>query len=128
MVVVSCAHKIIGDKEYKSGEGWQLLFTLKQNEFFVFPTDEFNPHEMDLLKPEHATAISPHLFRVQKISTKNYLFTHHLETKATDGDMLKDKKELSKVTYHSVRNTEPLRHLIKVRVNHIGQIVEVGEY
>jgi CRISPR-associated endonuclease Csn1 len=32
--------------------GWQFLFTMKQNEMFVFPSTNFDPTEIDLLNPE----------------------------------------------------------------------------
>ena len=64
----------IVDKTYKQAEGWQFLFTMKQNEMFVFPnaTTGFNPAEIDLLDPKNKKLISPNLFRVQKIATKDY--------------------------------------------------------
>lgn len=116
------------NKSFNKDKGWQFLFTLKQNEMFVFPKDDFNPLEIDLLNEKNYSLISPHLFRVQKISTKNYLFTHHLETKATSSDDLKNKKTLASETYHFIQSTEYLRNLVKVRLNHIGQIVQIGEY
>ena len=118
------------DKEYNSSEGWQFLFSMKQNEYFVFPNNEsgFNPNEIELLDPEHNHLISPNLFRVQKISSKNYVFNHHLETKAVDNDVLKNKKVLKGITHHFVQTPINLEGIIKVRVNHIGQIVYVGEY
>ncbi len=116
------------DKGYNSDQGWEFLFTMKQNEMFVFPSEGFNPQEEDLMDEKNAALISKHLFRVQKISTKNYLFAHHLETKAINGEDLKNKKMLSQVTYHSIRSTDPLEGVIKVRTNHIGEIVQIGEY
>jgi CRISPR-associated endonuclease Csn1 len=72
--------------------GWKFLYTLKQNEFFVFPAVDFDPSEIDLLDEKNYHLISPNLFRVQKISRKNYVFNHHLETMAVDGELLKLKK------------------------------------
>jgi CRISPR-associated endonuclease Csn1 len=140
----------IVDKEYRLSEGYEFLFTMKQNEYFVFPRTEkrekvnketgeiseeeiatFNPKDYSeewFENPENYAAISPNLFRVQKISTKNYLFCHHLETKAITSDDLKNKKQLSKVTYHFIQSLQPIANIVKVRVNHIGQIVGVGEY
>lgn len=109
-------------------KGWEFLFSMKQNEFFIFPSDNFNPQEIDLLNPDNYHLISPNMFRVQKISTKNYMFNHHLETKAVDGEMLKSKKELSKITYHFIQTPTNLKGIIKVRINHLGKIVHVGEY
>ncbi|WP_165045257.1 type II CRISPR RNA-guided endonuclease Cas9 [Dysgonomonas sp. ZJ709] len=118
------------DKTYKQSEGWEFLFTMKQNEYFVFPNPKtgFDPHEIDLKNHDKYAEISPNLFRVQKIATKNYVFNHHLETSAVTGEILKDKKQLSEITYYSIRSLPPIKDIIKVRVNHIGQIVDVGEY
>ena len=59
---------------------------------------------------------------------QNYLFVHHLETKAIDGDILKKKKELSGITYNFIQTPTKLKGIIKVSINHLGQIVRVGEY
>lgn len=121
--LVNAGEPIIS-KDYNQGLGWQFLFTMKQNEYFVFPNEktEFNPNEIDLLDPENRKKISPNLFRVQKLATKNYMFRHHLETTVEEQIQLKD------VSYVSIRSTTPLEKLIKVRVNHLGEIVKVGEY
>ena len=125
------------DKTYNQDKGWQFLFSMKQNEYFVFPRYEttkdvngnevtikvFDPTQIDLRNPENYSLISTNLFRVQKISTKNYVFRHHLETKVDD-----TSSELKGVIWRDFRSTKGLDEIIKVRVNHIGQIVEVGEY
>ena len=103
-------------------KGWEFLFSIKQNEFFIFPSNDFNPHEMDLLNPSNYHLISPNIFRVQKIATKNYMFRHHLETTVEELNELKD------IAYRSVRSTSPLNGIIKVRINHLGQIIQLGEY
>ena len=119
------------DKEYKSEEGWQFLFTMKQNEYFVFPRyDErgnmiFNPLDYDeawYKNPDNYAMISPNLFRVQKISTKNYMFRHHLET------VVGEPKPLRDITWKLIQTPSNLSGILKVRVNHIGKIVSIGEY
>lgn len=112
------------DREYKHSEGWTFLFSMKQNEYFVFPDEKtgFNPHEIDLLDSDNYALISPNLYRVQKLTTKNYVFRHHLET------TVEDRKELQGITWKSIRSLPNIDRLVKVRVNHIGQIVCVGEY
>ena len=100
-------------------EGWKFLFTMKQNEMFVFPSENFDPEQVDLLNPDNAKLISPNLFRVQKIATKNYVFRHHLESGVTN-DL--------EFTYKLYQSTNKLNGLTKVRINHIGQIVQIGEY
>lgn len=125
-------HLPIVDKMYKQEEGWQFLFTMKQNEYFVFPrygadgNMTFNPLEHDeawYKNPENYAEISPNLFRVQKFSYKNYVFRHHLETTI---DM--NTTNLKGITWTDFRSSKGLDEIIKVRVNHIGQIVSVGEY
>lgn len=112
------------DKDYRSAEGWQFLFSMKQNEYFVFPNEKtgFNPREIDLLNPENYAVISPNLFRVQKIATKNYMFRHHLETTVVDN------KPLRRIAWELIQTPVKLNGIVKVRVNHIGQIVSIGEY
>jgi CRISPR-associated endonuclease Csn1 len=105
------------DYEY---QGWKLLFTMKQNEMFVFQNGDFNPKEIDLLDGKNANAISSNLYRVQKIGSKDYTFRHHLETSVTNN--------IKGFTFSRILSTEPLRNCIKVRLNHLGQIVHVGEY
>ncbi len=111
----------IVDKKYNHEKGWQFLFTLKQNEMFVFPSENFNPLEIDLLDEKNTTIISNYLFRVQKIATKDYFFRHHLETKVESNIALKGKKWRRE-------GLSGIEEIIKVRINHIGKIVQVGEY
>lgn len=120
------------DKSYRSNEGWLFLFSMKQNEYFVFPNESsgFDPNEVDLLDPDNYSRISPNLFRVQKFSkvsygnsvVRDYVFRHHLETK------IDDKTELKDITYKSIKSLSIFEKIVKVRINHIGQIVSVGEY
>jgi len=70
------------------------------------------------------------LFRVQTISivsygnstVRDFKFRHHFETN------VEDKKELQNITYRQIKSLSPLKDIVKVRMNHIGQIVKVGEY
>lgn len=120
------------DKEYKKEEGWQFMFTMKQNEYFVFPRyDEkgnmvFNPLDYDetwYKNIDNYSTISQNLFRVQKFSFKNYVFRHHLETTIDNSGY-----NLRGITWTDFRSSKGLDLIVKVRVNHIGQIVSVGEY
>jgi CRISPR-associated endonuclease Csn1 len=103
--------------------GWEFLFTMKQNEFFVFPNEEtgFDPSEIDLLDPSNFAKISPNLFRVQKIGKGDYWFRHHLETE------LIDRIELNGSSYKRIRNPKSMNISKKISLNHIGRIVNVGE-
>ncbi|WP_310994058.1 type II CRISPR RNA-guided endonuclease Cas9 [Aequorivita marina] len=106
------------DKGFNSHLGWEFLFTMKQNEMFVFPSEEFNPKEIDLMDVRNSKWISPNLFRVQTIAEKDYKFRHHLETLVT---MNLD------FTFKRLKSTGLLNDVVKVRLNHIGKIVQVGE-
>lgn len=112
------------NKEYRKEEGWEFVFSMKINEMFVFPNKEtgFDPSEINLLDPGNSAAISPNLFRVQKLSSHAYYFRHHLETNIAEESTLKD------VTWKRIKSLNSLRGTVKVRINNIGQIIEVGEY
>jgi len=118
------------DKTYNSEIGWEFLFTMKQNEYFVFPSAEFDPSEIDLQNQANNKLISQHLFRVQKFSkvtygnssVRDYVFRHHLETS------VEDRKELKDISYKSIKSLSYFENIIKVRLNHTGQIVKIGEY
>lgn len=120
----------IVDKDYNSEKGYQFLMTLKQNEMFVFPGDDFDPNEIDLLDERNLEQVSRHLFRVQKISkvgygnsfVRDFVFRHHLET------TVEERKELRNMTYIQLKSLEGLRNIVKVRLNHLGKIVQIGEY
>ena len=102
-------------------KGWEFLFSMKQNEFFIFPSESFNPQEMDLLNPSNYHLISPNIFRVQKFTIRDYFFRHHLETS------VEDKKELKDISFKRL-GLNGINNIIKVRINHLGQIVQQGEY
>ena len=120
----------IVDKTYNQHLGWKFLFTMKQNEMFVFPAEDFNPSEIDLLDLKNQTKISKHLFRVQKFSkveygnsaVRDYVFRHHLESTISDVKELRDK------TYKVFKSLGELKNILKVRSNHLGEIIHIGEY
>ena len=110
------------DRNFNEDLGWQFLFTMKQNEMFIFPSEGFDPKEIDLMDPRNNKLISPHIFRVQKIATKNYFFRHQFET------TVEELKELNGVVYKSQLGLNGIEGIVKIRVNHLGKIVKIGEY
>ena len=120
---VSLGDPII-DKTYRVKDGWKFLFSMKQNEYFVFPNKEtgFDPNSIDLLNPVNYPVISKNLFRVQKLSSKYYVFRHHLETNVDE------PKDLRDITWKRIQNTNNLKGIAKVRIDHLGNIVQTGEY
>jgi CRISPR-associated endonuclease Csn1 len=109
------------NKEYNSELGWKFLFTMKQNEMFLFPSEDFNPKEADLFDERNLSLISKNMFRVQKFTIKDYFFRHHLETTVEDNSALKG------ITWKR-EGLSGLKGILKVRLNHLGKIVQVGEY
>ncbi|MBA4154735.1 type II CRISPR RNA-guided endonuclease Cas9, partial [Flavobacterium sp.] len=109
-------------------KGWEFLFSLKKNEYFIIPNETSLIDGFDFLNPINYNLISPFLFRVQSISSKYYIFNHHLETRNADGNLFKNYKNLSGITYNFFQATNKLKNIIKVRINHLGQIVQLGEY
>lgn len=115
------------DRDYRKADGYEFLFTLKKNEYVVFPSMEgepaFDPRTIDLTDVANVEKISPYLFRVQKISSCYYVFRHHADTST------ETEKKFQNITWkriQSLSNKEFLG-LVKVRLNHIGRIVAVGE-
>lgn len=115
------------DTEYHAAEGWHFLFSMKQNEYFIFPDIEhgFDPKSIDLFDPKNKAEISKRLYRVQKMSKtdsgRDYYFRHHLET------TVDDNKELMGTTFKRIRTVDSLEGIIKVRVNHLGDILPAKE-
>ena len=114
----------IVDKLFRHSDGWEFLFSMKQNEFFVFPNDKtgFNPQETDLQNANNWSIISPNLYRVQKFTTGDYVFRHHLETTVESDNALRD------ITWKRIRSIQDLDGIVKVRLNHLGNIIAVGDY
>ena len=120
------------DKDYNHDKGWRFLFTMKQNEYFVFPNEAtgFIPSEVDLTDEANYSIISPNLYRVQKVSridkgtsaSRDYWLRHHLET------ILNDDSRLKNSAFKRINSLKPLEGIIKVRINSTGKIVAVGEY
>ena len=110
----------------KHENGWEFLFTMKQNEYFIFPNEKtgFNPNEIDLMDEKNYLLISPNLFRVQKFGSllSGFWFRHHLET------TIETSKELKSITYKVIQTTKNLENIVKVRLNNIGHIVQVVDY
>ena len=115
------------DKDFKKDEGWEFLFSMKRNEYFLFPNEAtgFNPNAMseeEIKDEKNYALLSPNLFRVQKITSKDYYFRHHLDTTVNENNKLRN------ITWKRIRKVEGVIGIVKVRVDNNGRIVQVGEY
>lgn len=109
------------DTTYNNENGWQFLFSLQRGEYVVFPDDDFAPHELDLTDEVNFAEVSPHLFTVQKLSSKDYWFRHHLDPTTNE------EKPLENVTWKRIRNITSLMNIVKVRLDSLGSIVSYTE-
>lgn len=127
------------DKSLNAHLGWEFLFSMKQNEMFVFPNERtgFDPSAIELTAEKNNPLISPNLFRVRKISKGMYNFLHHLETTVTRTVRTDNKSNnidiekfpnLRRVCWERIQSVNKLQGVVKVRINHLGQIVQIGEY
>lgn len=108
------------DTEYNKELGWKFVFSLQRGEYIVFPDEKngFCTEDIDLVDVSNKAIISPHLFTVQKLSSKNYMFRHHLDPTTNITPELRD------VNWINIRNIPVLNHIAKVRLNILGEIVE----
>ncbi len=95
--------------------GWEFLYTMKQNDYFIFPNNDFDPNEIDISNPINFPLISKNLFRVQKFTTRDYFFRHHLETTVDNISILKDLA-------FKRTGLSGLNGCLKIRINNLGII------
>ncbi len=97
---------------------WKFDVSLQQNEMFILgmKPDEFQK----ALKGNDRKMVSDHLFRVQKIANRNYVFRHHLETQLNDSEEAKESKRF--YLFRSISAFDKLNPQ-KVKVNNLGEII-----
>lgn len=106
------------DMTYNADKGWRFLFSLQQNDCFVFPDEAtgFNPADIDLTAKDNYALISPHLFKVQAISEGDYRFRHQYDATKNNNAKLKN------MTWKRIRVINDLKGAVKVRITKIGHI------
>lgn len=116
-----------------------FLFSIQINDLFVFDLihseNPENPNEVDFYDCRNRCKISESLFRVQKMSEdKNgrfmVSFRHHLETqvirKNKEGKAI-NENPLKGVAWEVISKNSDLARITKLRLNHLGEVVKVGE-
>ncbi len=100
----------------------KLVLSMQQNEMFIL--DMTTEEIKDAMESNEYNVISDHLYRVQKLTSKDYVFRHHLETTVKDGKELLDSKR-----YYSIRSFNRLFELnpTKVRVDYLGNILPLTQ-
>ena len=98
-------------------DGWIFQLSMQQNEMFLLGLSTLEADQA--IEANNRALLSKHLFRVQKLTSINYYFRHHLETELIDTDAAKLVKR-----FYSVRSIGSLEALnpCKVNINNIGEI------
>ena len=106
------------DRAHNADKGWRFLFSLQQNDCFVFPNADvgFDPSAIDLTDKENYAFISPHIFKVQSLSKGDYRFRHHYDANKDENTKLKN------LTWKRIRNPNALKGVIKIRITKTGHI------
>ncbi len=137
------------DKVKNQSLGWKFLFSIKQNEYFLLPRQEdtvdidtgkihrrttFVPQDLSpeyIMNPDNYAELAPHIFRVQAISKTRqklgYVRIYMFKQQYVSGSQ-KESSFLRGVTQVQISSAKDLAQLVKIRVNHLGRIVAVGEY
>ena len=107
-------------------DGLTLEFSMQQNEMFILglTNDEFN----DAIRNNDKSTLSKHLYLVWSISNNDYWFRHHLETKNTELKGIPTAKDSKR--YFRFKSVGAIIGMnpIKVRLNHLGEIIKLGEF
>lgn len=93
----------------------KFLFSMQINDLFVF---DVNPEEFNFFDPANRALLGKNMFRVQKMSKGDYWFRHQYETTI---------KKSYDFAYKRITSMEKLKSAVKVRVNHLGEIISTGE-
>jgi CRISPR-associated endonuclease Csn1 len=103
-------------------DGCKLVLSMQQNEMFILGMQPGEAEEA--IRNNNYRMISDHLYRVQKLSERDYYLRHHLETQIIDNESaLKTKR------YYRIRSISSLMSLnpVKVKINQIGKVKTVIE-
>lgn len=95
----------------------ELDLSMQQNEMFVLGMPEEDLK--NAIANNDYKAISENLYRVQKISSTNYMFRHHLETQIIDDDNSKKSKRF--ISCRSIGGLFSL-YPFKVKINCLGNL------
>lgn len=106
----------------------EFQFSMQINDLFVFDLKHSdNPqeeNEINFFDDKNRKLISDRLFRVQKMSKKSsgefdVHFRHHLESKID--------RSIKELTWINIRSNKLLERITKIRINHLGEIIKIGE-
>ncbi len=102
---------------------WQYVLSMQQNEMFVLDMSE--QQVKDAVQNKNYKLLSKNLYRVQKISSGEFMFRNHLCTRVDD-----KKSDYIKSQGKCLGSASALQkaNAVKVRINRLGEITEILEY
>jgi CRISPR-associated endonuclease Csn1 len=106
-------------------DGLKLKYSMQQNEMFILGLS--NEAFEDTMKNSNYPYLSNYLYLVWSIAENDYWFRYHLETKNSELKKTEGAKESKRYYRLSTKGFLELNP-IKVRINHIGEVVKIGEY
>lgn len=99
----------------EKGNEYKPVMSLQENDLFYFGSELTN--KSDFFDDENRKEISKNLYRMQKISKRNFIFRHHLETKVDiDGN-----RENIKIHIQSL----PPLPKVKLHIDNLGKVKNV---
>ena len=108
-------------------DDWQFVVSLQANEMFILGLED-GDFEMAMENKDYQL-LNKHLYRVQKIGSKDYSFRHHIETSVDDKyDGVQNRQlsaKMKKLQRFNSLGAFKAQHPHKVRVNLLGEITEV---
>jgi CRISPR-associated endonuclease Csn1 len=113
-VIDTASHPMLGTFMYSVQINDLFVLGLKHSEQ-PQTEDELNFYDM-----HNRARLSAHLFRVQKISSGNYAFRHHLETTVT-----RDIAANKGLVWDEFQSISKFALATKVRIDHVGNIIGV---
>ncbi len=101
----------------------KLKFSMQQNEMFVLglSQEEFE----EALSTNNKPLLSKHLYLVWRLSDNDYYFRHHLETKNSELERIKEAKDAKRFYRFKSVGALVKENPIKVQLNHLGEIINV---
>lgn len=103
---------------------WQFVMSLQSNEMFILGMTE--EEYDDAIAAGDFAKLSDHLYRVQKLASRDYVFRHHLETTVDDIINGEKNEKLSMALGHfvRVRSADGLLKMnpIKLTISNLGEI------
>lgn len=96
-------------RQLPESANWHLKFSMQQNEMFILGMSD--EEYADAIDAQDYAALNRHLYRVQKITSKDYYFRHHLATTTDD-------------KYGGAQNTKAsVQMKMLIRINSIGAFI-----